>query len=155
MSPMPPCEDGEFQMTRIALTRLPNSSTSSASVEWIAALWPRPSNSTIASASCMPCSRFSARMTARTGQSFSRVRGSCGPTPETSARMIEASSETVKPAISAMRCGLWPTTAALSFASAQLVPWASTPKMRRSSLAFSSGVARWACRCVNSASASS
>ncbi len=56
--------------------------------------------------------------------------------------MIEVSSGTVNPAFSAIHCGDWPTTFGLSFAPAQFVPFASTPKMRRSSIAFSAGVTR-------------
>ena len=98
MSPMPPCEAGEFQMIRTALTRRPNSSTRSSSAVWMAALWPRPWNSTICSAKREALLAASARSTASTGQSFSRVSGSSGPTPSTSARMIEVSGGTVKPA---------------------------------------------------------
>ena len=47
----------------------------------------------------------------------------------------------VKPACLAIQCGCWPTMAALSLAPPQLLPWASTPKMKRSSIAFSSAEA--------------
>ena len=86
--------------------------------------------------------RRSARSTASTGQSFSRVSGSCRPTEGTSTRMIEVSSGTVKPACSAIHTGLWPTTAGLSFAPEHAMPSAaSAPKSSRSSAAFSVGVA--------------
>ena len=74
--------------------------------------------------------------------SFSRLRGSSGPTSSISARMIDVSSGTSKPASRAIHTGDLPTTFGLSFAPAQFVPFASTPKMRRSSIAFSAGVAR-------------
>ena len=85
-------------MIRTALTRLPNRSPRSASSVWMAALCPRPSSSTICSASAMPWSVEPARSTARTGQSFSPVNGSDGPTPESSASRMEVSSGTEKPA---------------------------------------------------------
>ena len=142
MSPMPPSDDGALQITRIALTRLPNSTVRASSCVWIAAEWPRPSNSTIFSASVMPSSVEDARSTARTGHSFSRVSGSCGPTPDTSARITDVSAGTVKPACSAIHTGDLPTTAGLSLAPAQFSPSASTPKTKRSSFAFSAGVVR-------------
>ena len=141
MSPMPPSADGLFSMMRTALTTLPNSAMTSWSLEWMAPEWPRPSKSTIWRARSMPSAGLEARSTASTGASFSRVRGSCGPTPETSARMIDVFSGTVNPAFSAIHCGLWPTTVGLSFAPAQFSLSAVTPKMNSSSMRFSSAVA--------------
>ena len=90
----------------------------------------------------MPASADSARSTDNTGQSFSRVSGSCSPTEDTSARMIEVSRGTEKPACSASHIGLWPTMAGLSFAPEQAVPFASAPNSNRSRAAFSAGLHR-------------
>ncbi len=89
----------------------------------------------------MPSAGVFARSTASTGASFSRVRGSCGPTLPTSARMIDVFSGTVKPACSAIHCGDWPTTVGFSLAPAQFSLSAVTPKMNSSSRRFSAGVA--------------
>jgi len=73
---------------------------SSLSSVWMAAEWPRPLNSSIATAMFRPSSRELALSTASTGESFSRVRGSCGPTPSgVSASSTDVSSGTEKPAL--------------------------------------------------------
>ncbi len=88
----------------------------------------------------MPSSVLFARSTASSGESFSRESGSCGPTPEISARRIDVSAGTVKPACSASQTADLPTTAALSLAPAQFSDIAVTPKKNSSSFAFSSAV---------------
>ncbi len=123
---MPPCELGAFQMIRQALTACPNSSTNAASRVCTAAEWPSPSNSTIEAASSTPSSREPAVRTASTGQSFSRVRGSAGPTRSQSARITEVSAGTPKPAASAICAAERPTTAAFSRPPEQASP-PSTP----------------------------
>ncbi len=77
--PIPPNVDGAFSIIRIAFTRLPNSTVISWFVVWIAAEWPKPLNSTEASALLIPSSVLSARSMAKTGDNFSLVIGSLGP----------------------------------------------------------------------------
>lgn len=64
---------------------------------------------------------LSALRAARTGESFSRVSGSPSPTSAHSARRIEVSSGTSKPAWAAIQWADLPTTSALSLAPAQSV----------------------------------
>lgn len=93
--------------------------------------------------------------TARTGESFSRVSGSPGPTSAHSATRIEVSSGTSKPACSAIQAADLPTTDAFSLAPAQSLPWAVAPKTNSSSLAFSAAVTTCAFRRCSSAMPSS
>ena len=98
MLPMPPKVEGEFQMILQALMRLPNSRTRSSFWVWMAAEWPVPLNMTICSALETPSSTLSAFNMARTGESFSLVSGSLGPTSLHSAMMMEHLGSTSKPA---------------------------------------------------------
>ena len=136
-SPMPPKVEGEFQITRMAFTRSPKVLASASSAVWMAAEWPRPSNSTICSANFKPSSVESALSMASTGESFSRVSGSLGPTSLHSATRILVFSGTLKPACSAIQAAGLPTTAAFNLAPPQLLLPAFTPKMNSSSSAFS------------------
>ena len=137
-SPIPPNVDGEFQITRIALTRSPKVFANSAFCVWIAAEWPKPWKFTIASANSKPCSVLLDFNNASTGESFSRVSGSPSPTKAHSAKRMLVFGGTVKPACSAIHAAGLPTTAAFNFAPAQFSSWAlSTPKMYFSSKAFS------------------
>ena len=140
---MPPKVEGEFQITRSALTREPNVLTNSSSAVWMAAECPKPSKATISSANFKPCSVESALIMAKTGESFSRVSGSFGPTSRHSAMMMLVFSGTLNPACSAIHAAGLPTTAELSFAPPQLAQFAVTPKINSSSMAFSFLLAKY------------
>lgn len=154
MPPIAPWEEGALTMTRTVFIRLPYSSASAGSPVWMTAVWPWPWKATMSAARSNPWRREPARSTARTGQSFSRVSGSSGPTRSASTRMTEVPAGTVKPACAAIHSGLWPTAAALTLGS-QPALVAAPGKRKVSSFRFSSTVARWACSVRNSASAAS
>ncbi|CAM5639589.1 hypothetical protein SAURM35S_09795 [Streptomyces aurantiogriseus] len=154
MPPMAPCEEGELTMTRTVFMRFPYASASAGSPVWMTALWPWPWKATMSAARSKPWSSEPARSTVSTGQSFSRVNGSSGPTRSASTRMRDVSSGTLNPACCAIHAGLWPTATAFTLGSQPLLD-ALTGNRYVSSFRFSSAVARWACSVRNSASAAS
>ncbi len=155
MPPIAPCEDGELTMIRTVFIRMPYASATAGSSVWMTALWPWPWKATMSAARSNPRRSSSARSTARTGQSFSRVSGSSGPTRSASTRMTEVSAGTENPARSAIHAGLCPTAAALTFGS-QPAPEPPVAGKRTTPASPSpEGVARWACRERNSVIAAS
>ncbi|WP_323809174.1 hypothetical protein [Kitasatospora acidiphila] len=98
-------------------------------------------NSTIAAASSTPSRREAAVSTASTGQSFSRVSASDGPTRSTSTRITEVSPGTSNPAAAAISWALRPTASAFSRSPAQEEPPSSAGNRYRSSSSFSSALA--------------
>ena len=135
--PMPPKVLGEFQMIRQALIRSPKRFAKSALAVWMAALWPMPLNMTIASALSNPSSTDSAFNMASTGDNFSRVSGSFGPTSLHSTMMMLVRGLTVKPARSAIHAADLPTISGFSLAAPTFLVKALTPNMYCSSISFS------------------
>ena len=118
--PIPPNVDGAFSMIRIALHACPNFLEISWSSVWIAAEWPKPLNSTIAAALAIPSSVLLAFKIANTGDNFSLVNGSFGPTSLHSAQIICVSAGTLNPACSAIHSAGLPTTFGFNLAWATL-----------------------------------
>ena len=79
----------------------------------------------------------SAFRTAITGDNFSRVNGSFGPTSSHSAAKMFVPSGTLNPACSAIHVAGLPTMFAFSLAPAQFLLFALTPKQNSSRSAFS------------------
>ena len=79
----------------------------------------------------------SAFRTAITGDNFSRVNGSFGPTSAHSAAKMFVPSGTLNPACSAIHAAGLPTMFAFSLAPAQFLLLAFTPKQNSSRRAFS------------------
>ena len=101
-------------------------------------------NATIAADLAIPSSVEVAFNTANTGDNFSLVNGSFGPTSLHSASKIWVSSGTLNPACSAIQVAGLPTTAALTVpTSLTLSLYASAPNIYFSSLAFSSAFTQY------------
>ncbi len=141
MPPIAPCEEGELTMTRTVFIRRPYASASARSSVWMTELCPWPWKATMSAARSKPCRSEPARRTVSTGQSFSRVNGSSGPTRSASTRMSEVSAGTVNPACSAIHAGLCPTAAELTLGSQPPPAVFPAGKRKVSSRAFSSAVA--------------
>ena len=86
-------------------------------------------NSTICFANSIPFSVDSASKNARTGESFSRVRTSLGPTCLHSAARITVFAGTSNPACSANHVASLPTTSGFNTASAKFLSVEATPNM--------------------------
>ena len=125
-------------MIRIALHACPNLLDNSWSSVWIAAECPNPLNSTIWVDFKIPSSVLLAFKIANTGDNFSLVNGSFGPTSAHSAQIICVSSGTLIPACSAIHVAGLPTTFGFNLAAFTLSEYAAAPNINCSNLAFSS-----------------